>query len=205
MKLYKLIAALMDYPTEITDEIFKEATAVADESSVATPSDRRNIAKFVKRMSDIPLIRRQTEYSDIFDTSGQLSLYLFEHVYGSSRKRGQAMSDLIETYRDHGVEVASGELPDYLPVFLEFLSMLDSQTEADDYLADVEKIIDKIHHRLKEADSPYSCLVKILMDHASKGKAHPLPPEAGMSFDGRDDYCSGCTLKEEEPADISHV
>lgn len=205
MELYKLIAALLDYPTEITSEILQDATTVAEESRVATSSDKRNISKFVSRLSDMPLIQRQSEYSDIFDTVGQTSLYLFEHVYGSSRKRGQAMSDLIETYRGYGVKIASGELPDYLPVFLEFLSMLESPQEADDYLADVSAILGKIHHKLKESDSPYACLLKVLTDHASKGKAHPLPPEGGMSFDGRDDYCAGCSLKEDNPADISHV
>lgn len=206
MILYKLIAALLDYPSEIHESILDESESVSDVSAMATDSDRQHISKFVRHYKDMPLTQWQTEYSDLFDTSGQLSLYLFEHIYGSSRRRGQAMSDLIETYRDSGLEISSNELPDHLPVFLEFLSLQSDPQEALDYLADISKILEKIQKKLKESHNPYGELIAILRDHASKGHEHPLPPDSNaMSFDGRDDACCGCELRDSEPADALHV
>lgn len=207
MKIYKLLAALLDYPTEITPAILVEAGDILEGSEAVTRSDKKHMDKFVGHFRNIPLTAWQTEYSDLFDTSGQLSLYLFEYVYGSSRMRGQAMSDLIDTYRDAGIEVSSGELPDYLPVFLEFLSFQSTPQDADDYLADIKKILDPIHTKLKKAGSPYAELIAILLDHAAKGTSHPLPPrEEMMVFDGRDDRCANCELAgNAEPSEPLHV
>ena len=64
----------------------------------------------------------QERYVLLFDRTRSLSLHLFEHVHGESRDRGQAMVDLKALYERHGLHMSSSELPDHLPLFLEFLS-----------------------------------------------------------------------------------
>ena len=62
----------------------------------------------------------------MFDYSKSASLYLFEHVHGDSKDRGQAMVDLIDLYKENGLQINQPELPDYLPVFLEFLAIANT-------------------------------------------------------------------------------
>ena len=66
-----------------------------------------------------PLIESQVHYVETFDRQPAHGLYLFEHLHGESRARGTAMLELLERYRQHGLELASDELPDHLPVYLE--------------------------------------------------------------------------------------
>ena len=72
----------------------------------------------------------QERYVLLFDRTRSLSLHLFEHVYGESRDRGQAMVDLKQLYEQHGLFMSSSELPDYLPLFLEFLSAVPETQSA---------------------------------------------------------------------------
>jgi hypothetical protein len=74
-------------------------------------------------------------YVRLFDRGRALSLHLFEHIHGESRDRGQAMVNLLEVYRQHGFELSARELPDYMPLFLEYLAQRP-QEEALDMLAD---------------------------------------------------------------------
>jgi nitrate reductase delta subunit len=90
----------------------------------------------------------------LFDRSRTLSLNLFEHVHGESRDRGGAMVSLIETYREGGFEPATTELPDHLPVLLEFLSTRPF-AEAQETLADAAHIFDALATRLVRRKSRY--------------------------------------------------
>jgi nitrate reductase delta subunit len=91
-------------------------------------------------------------------------LHLFEHVHGDSRDRGQAMVDLTERYKEQGFELAASELPDYLPIFLEYLSFLPKEAALED-LAETGAIIAGLGRRLAERGSPYSavfnCLIRL--------------------------------------------
>ena len=68
----------------------------------------------------------QERYILLFDRTRSLSLHLFEHVHGESRDRGQAMVDLLKLYEDAGYSATASELPDFLPLFLEFASTRDA-------------------------------------------------------------------------------
>jgi len=87
----------------------------------------------------------------LFDRNRSLSLHLFEHVHGDSRERGQAMVDLLAMYEKHGLQVAARELPDYLPLFLEFLSTLPLK-EAREILSQPTRIISALKQRLEKGD-----------------------------------------------------
>ena len=104
----------------------------------------------------------QERYVATFDRGRAHSLHLFEHIHGESRDRGQAMVNLAATYADKGLVIDRAELPDYLPLFLEFLSCC-APSEAIDLLAEPVEVIAAIGQRLKEKGSPYSAVFEALV------------------------------------------
>lgn len=196
---YKLMSALLDYPRPESRELLDEATAIA--ASDPGMFDRRSLAdlrRFVGKVGAMTLTQWQTRYVELFDCSTPTTLYLFDHVYGSSRQRGMAMVDLIEMYESKGVEISSGELPDYLPVFLEFLSMAGSRQEAADFLAETTAILRSLHKRLKDAGEPYALLVAILLRWAAKGNPQAVAATVAdhASGDPGPTGCEGCAFNQ---------
>lgn len=101
----------------------------------------------------------QEHYVELFDRGRKCSLYLFEHVHGDSRERGSALVSLKEMYAGEGWDLTSQELPDYFPVFLEFLSLVSSE-RAEELLKEVGHIVARICENLEERHSPYASLVR---------------------------------------------
>jgi nitrate reductase delta subunit len=100
-------------------------------------------------------MRLEERYVALFDRSRALSLHLFEHVHGESRERGQAMVDLQAMYEARGLTSAEHELPDYIPAFLEYLSVIDA-SEAKALFADAAHILRALGERLAERGSRYA-------------------------------------------------
>ena len=122
MKTLKVLGMLLTYPeTELSSAwpemlpVLKQEKWLADKTLLAI----ENMAAWLT-LTD--LLDVQEEYVDLFDRTPSLSLHLFEHVHGESRERGQAMVDLSELYKQKGFEISGAEMPDYLPLFLEYLS-----------------------------------------------------------------------------------
>lgn len=109
------------------------------------------------------LLDAQAAYSELFDRGRATSLLLFEHVHGESRDRGQAMVDLLAQYERHGLILDSRELPDHLPLYLEYLAQLP-QEEALRGLRDVAPILALLHARLQQRDSRYALLFELLLN-----------------------------------------
>jgi nitrate reductase delta subunit len=101
----------------------------------------------------------QATYIGLFDQSRSLSLHLFEHIHGESRDRGQAMVDLLAHYRSKGFDLATVELPDFLPLFLEFLST-QPLGEARDLLGETVDIVSLLRARLQKRQSPYAAVLR---------------------------------------------
>ena len=118
-------------------------------------------------------------YVDTFDRGRRTSLNLFEHVHGDSRDRGQAMVDLLTMYRDAGIELASDQLPDYLPAFLEFLSLLEPK-QAREHLREVTHLVRPIGGVLAARGVDYAVLFDLLL--AIAGEA-----ALGAETDAEDD------------------
>ena len=114
-----------------------------------------------------------------------MSLLLFEHIHGESRDRGQAMVDLIETYRRNGFELDARELPDYLPLLLEYLAQRPA-AEARDWLAHVSHIVGLLAARATERDSAYALLFELLVEYAT-GKLDLANLRLRASQEARDD------------------
>jgi nitrate reductase delta subunit len=158
----KLIGVLLDYPADELWEHREELLAACNVGGL--PSARRTeLTGFVRDLLDLDPMLAQEQWLGLFDRGRAMSLLLFEHIHGESRDRGQAMVDLIQTYRDNGFELASKELPDYLPLVLEYLSMRPN-AEVVDWLKHTGHILELLAARAAERKSPYALPLTLLVE-----------------------------------------
>jgi len=123
----------------------------------------------------------EADYVQLFDRGRATSLHLFEHVHGDSRERGPAMIDLAQTYAKAGLFLAEGELPDFLPVALEFAST-QPQCEARAFLAEMAHILNAIFAELEQRCSAYASVIGALLELSGE-KARPVPVAAEEPID----------------------
>ncbi len=160
---YRVLSLLLDYPEQpLIDALPELDAALAD----VAPTLRTELAPLYAHLAGAPLIELQEIYVGTFDRQPAHSLHLFEHLHGEDRARGQAMVDLIEEYRAHGFEPVSPELPDYLPLFLEFLSLCAAD-EARRLLDDAVHVVAHIGRQLASRESVYACALHALASLAS--------------------------------------
>jgi len=162
MQILKILSRLMDYPSadlkgHQTDLI--ESIRAAREIS---PEQREALVELVDDIYNRELMDAQEIYTGLYDRGRSLSLLLFEHVHGESRDRGQAMVDLMAQYEQNGFHISVRELPDYIPLYLEYLSER-SDIEAREGLADVAHILGLLSARLQERGSRYAALFTALL------------------------------------------
>ena len=122
MKTLKVLSALLSYPTAELIAAVGEFEGVLDQEQLLSKSERAALRVLIADLAAADLVDAQERYIMLFDRTRSLSLHLFEHVHGESRDRGQAMVDLIKVYEDGGYMPTSKELPDFVPLFLEFAS-----------------------------------------------------------------------------------
>lgn len=168
LKTYRILSLLLTYPNEEIFKFLPEVKTSLKEEKLLTSDSIAGIDTFVDFFNSQPLVFWQEFYVQLFDYSKSASLYLFEHVHGDSRDRGQAMVDLIDLYKEDGLQINQPELPDYLPVFLEFLA-LQTQSKAEDFLSEIIDIVGFIHRKLEEKDNPYKYLLSAIIQ-LSKSK-----------------------------------
>ncbi|MDN0082548.1 nitrate reductase molybdenum cofactor assembly chaperone [Crenobacter sp. SG2305] len=173
---YKALSALLCYPeAELIAALPELRAALAEWPSLAA-----QVAPLIDHLAAHDLIALQEGYVATFDRSPAHALHLFEHIHGEDRDRGQAMVDLIEEFRRHGLEPVANELPDYLPLFLEFLAAI-APDEAARLLGDAVHVIGHVGGRLAAAGSPYAGVFAAL-EALSPVPAEPLtaPPVRDM-------------------------
>jgi nitrate reductase molybdenum cofactor assembly chaperone NarJ/NarW len=174
----RALARLLDYPAEPLFGHLDELGAALDAAPVK-PARRSGVRPLLERLASCDPLDAQELYIDTFDRGRRSSLNLFEHVHGDSRDRGQAMVDLLEMYRAAGVELDTDQLPDYLPAFLEYLSLLPAR-EAREHLAEVTHLVRAVGGVLASRRSDYAGAFDLLL--ALAGEA-PL----GADQDSEDD------------------
>ena len=158
----KALSALLTYPTA---ELQQAADEIGDalENDTAIPAAIRNqLHRLLTEIRTGDLYDLQERYVLLFDRTRSLSLHLFEHVHGESRDRGQAMIDLKAQYEQHKLFMTAAELPDFAPLFLEYLSLLPAQ-EACDMLAQPAHIFAAIAERLRKRKSSYEAVFRALV------------------------------------------
>lgn len=161
MRTYKILSLLLRYPTLELQENMQELQAALIEEGLFKPRQIKKLLAFMDRLARMDLLKLQEQYVGLFDRGRAHSLYLFEHVHGESRARGGAMIDLSETYKEAGFELDSTELPDYLPMFLEFLSVLPPE-ESQTHLRDAVHVIAMVGVKLGKKDSGYTHIFKAI-------------------------------------------
>jgi nitrate reductase delta subunit len=159
---YKVLSAVLAYPTAEFQAAARELVQALDRERLLPPERSSAIAALIGDVAQADLLEAQAAYVDLFDRTRALSLHLFEHVHGESRDRGQAMVSLLERYQAAGLDVAARELPDYIPLFLEFLSTLEI-AEARQTLAECVHILAALGERLRRRDSGYAAIFETLV------------------------------------------
>ena len=159
---YRALSVLLSYPTAETAALMPAAIEALDGERLAAPGLVRRLTSLAFELSQQDLYEAQARYVDLFDRTRSLSLQLYEHVHGESRDRGQAMVELLKLYSSRGLELTAKELPDHLPVFLEFLSMLPMD-EAAALLGEAAHVLEALRERLKKRRSSYARVFDILV------------------------------------------
>lgn len=163
MKLtLRALSALLGYPSaELQAHVGDLRQALLAEA-VLPASAIRALEPLLSALETEPLIERQAAYCELFDSRRSLSLHLFEHVHGDSRDRGPAMVDLGREYAARGLHMTDDELPDYLPLFLEFVSVLD-RGQAREWLKEPAHVFAALAERLDARESPYAAVFHALV------------------------------------------
>ena len=180
----KALSLTLSYPTAELQAAMPEIGAVLAADPRLTAATRAALQRLTHDLGQGDLFDVQESYVMLFDRSRTLSLNLFEHVHGESRDRGGAMVSLIETYRAAGFEPATTELPDHLPVLLEFLSTRPF-AEVQETLADAAHILDALATRLVRRESGYDAAFAALSQLA--GVQSDTEAVAGMLAQPDDD------------------
>lgn len=172
MKLtLKALAALLGYPSaELKAHIGEVRSAVLSDNMLGK-ADTARLETLLARFEADDLLDLQSTYSELFDRSRSLSLHLFEHVHGDSRERGQAMIDLGKQYMDDGFFLEGGELPDFVPVYLEYASCL-APAQAREMLGQPAHVFAALSERLDKRGSDYGAVFRCVVSLA-KARVDP--------------------------------
>lgn len=164
----KALSLILSYPTRELQAAMSEVQAVLVSDTRLTDAERRALRPLLLDLQQRDIYDLEERYVMLFDRSRTLSLNLFEHIHGESRDRGGAMVSLVETYRAGGYDPATSELPDHLPVLLEFLA-LRPFAEAQEMLADAAHIFAALQERLARRDSRYCAVFSTLLQLSGTG------------------------------------
>ena len=161
-KVFKALSALLTYPTAELQQAAGEISEVIDRQTTIPGRVRDQMHNLLSDLATGDLYDLQERYVLLFDGTRSLSLHLFEHVHGESRDRGQAMIDLKNLYETGGLEIGAAELPDFVPLFLEFLSTQPA-AQAGDLLSQPAHIFSALAERLRKRKSAYEAVFHALV------------------------------------------
>lgn len=198
-KIFKAISLLLTYPTAELQGATGAISEAIDGERAIPGRVRDQLHALLIELATGDLYDLQERYVLLFDRARSLSLHLFEHVHGESRDRGQAMIDLKNLYEKGGLAVTAAELPDFLPLFLEFLSTRP-RAEAVELLGQPAHIVAALAERLRKRQSSYEVVFRAL---AALAAAQPKEEEVAallaVADADPDDLAALDAAWEEEP------
>ena len=174
----RVLARLLGYPdAELRAHLDELRQALRHEAAL-TPARTAEVEALIDSIAMQSAIDAEADYVQLFDSGRRTSLHLFEHVHGDSRDRGPAMIDLAQTFEKAGLYLAEGEMPDHLPVVLEYASTQPPR-EAQALLAEMAHILGAIFSALDKRRSRYASALGALIELAGE-RAAPVnvPDEA---------------------------
>jgi len=149
-----VLSLLLQYPTEKTmaarAELLDAARSEGDGGSA--------VARVLSEWDAVPLEDLQRRYVEIFDFDPRASLHLTYHVHGDRRQRGAELLRLKRRFAEAGLEMDGAELPDYLPVLLEFAALTPASAGLA-LLGELRAPLELVRSRLHELGSPYGLLL----------------------------------------------
>ena len=191
MKTFKVLGLLLSYPKPEWLAHLDECKATLAAEELLPKKQLSAVLALIEQLRSSDLYELQEQYVATFDRGRSHCLHLFEHIHGESRDRGQAMVNLAAAYAEKGLFIDRAELPDYLPLFLEFLSLCPAD-EAVGLLGEPIDIIATIAARLNERRTPYAALFDALValskakpDHDRIREVMAEEPE-GLSLEALD-------------------
>ena len=203
----RVLAKLLGYPSaELRAHLPDLREALAGERALGS-ARRAELEALIESLARTPALDVEAAYVELFDRGRSTSLHLFEHVHGDSRDRGPAMVDLAQTYEKAGLYLGPHELPDYLPVVLEFASTQPPR-EARAFLAEMVHILQAIFSALQQRGSAYASVLGALVELAGE-KAHAVKVTADEPID--DSWAEpaafdGCSAKgQSRPGELQPV
>lgn len=172
--LYRVLAALLDYPGENFEELLTEASTLLCSWPTPRPKSVDQALSVIQWMRTQAPLTLQEIYVQTFDLSPGNALHLTVHLLEEQdRRRGPALIKLAEHYQAAGLRIAAGELPDYLPALLEFASTLEPQ-DAARFLTEADEALGVLESNLRSTDSPYAPLIEAVRRAASSNEASSL-------------------------------
>ena len=177
----RVLAALLGYPDPMLRSHLPEMRALLCDDPALTASRRAELDALMDALQRADPLDAESAYVELFDRGRATSLHLFEHVHGDSRDRGPALIDLGQTFEAAGLVLAEGELPDYLPAVLEFVSTQPPR-EARAFLGEMAHIFNPIFGALLKRESAYASVLGALLELAGE-KAQPVEPAADEPLD----------------------
>ena len=176
----RVLAALLSYPRVTIREHLPGMREVLRGENALPAARQTELDALIDSLARADQLEVEADYVELFDRGRGTSLHLFEHVHGDSRERGPAMIDLAQTYEKAGLYLAPGELPDYLPAVLEFVSTQPPR-EAAAFLGEMAHIFTAIFSALRGRASPYASVLGALIELAGeKAEAIPLAAEPAI-------------------------
>ena len=164
---FKVLSVLLSYPAVEIQSAAGDMKAAIEAEKLVPPAMQRALFKLIDEIATRDLYDLQERYVLLFDRTRSLSLHLFEHVHGESRDRGQAMIDLQNLYGEKGLEIGAAELPDFVPMFLEFLAD-QPRADAFELLGQPVHIFAALAERLRKRDSLYESVFRVLLTLAKE-------------------------------------
>lgn len=177
----RVMAALLGYPGSGLRAHLGEMRAILRGEQALSAARLQEIETLIDMLATTEPLEAEAGYVELFDRGRATSLHLFEHVHGDSRDRGPAMIDLAQTYEQAGLYLAEGELPDYLPAVLEFVSTQPA-TEARAFLGEMSHIFNALFNALQDRHSSYASVLGALLELAGE-EARPVKVAAEPSLD----------------------
>jgi len=162
---FKVLSVLLNYPTAELQQATGDMKSALEAEQLVPPAVQRALLGLIDEIAAGDIYDLQERYVLLFDRTRSLSLHLFEHVHGESRDRGQAMIDLQNLYAEKGLEVGSSELPDFVPLFLEFLAT-QPRAAAFELLGQPVHVLAALAERLRKRKSSYECVFRALVEMA---------------------------------------
>lgn len=167
MRTLKILGFFLTYPEQNHVQAAGECADILKSEQWLSKDRLEKLASALKNFGEKNLLDLQEDYVALFDRTPSLSLHLFEHIHGDSRDRGQALVDLLKVYEDAGLYIHADEMPDYLPLFMEYAATLPP-AEASETLGSVVNILSSLAERLRNRESFYADIIDAVIETANR-------------------------------------